>query len=75
MVEVKLNTEFSCDLVDVLLLTDLLLRHYLHSAEKTCLLVLDKHHLSELTLAHFLADREVRFFEFFRGRSLLNLDL
>ena len=75
VVEEELDAEFSCDLVDVLFFTDLLLRHYLHAAEETCFLVLDEHHLSELALAHFLADCEVRFFELFSSGRLFNFHL
>jgi hypothetical protein len=59
MLEVELDAEFTCNLIDVLLLSDLFLRHYLHPAKETSFLVDHHHHLAELPLPHPAPNREV----------------
>jgi hypothetical protein len=79
MGKVKLNAEFSCDLVHVFLGFYLLFRHYFHAADETCFFVLTEHYFTKLAFAHLLADYEIRFAEssltvgisFFRKRSCL----
>ena len=61
--QVELNGKLTGDLVVVLLGLYLLLFHHLHPAEETCQFVLHQHHLTKLSLAHLLADLEIRFCE------------
>lgn len=69
MIEIELNAQLSRDLVHIFLLSNLLLRHHFHSAQKTCFFVYDKHNFSKLTLTHFLTYRKITFFELFRSLS------
>lgn len=63
MVKIELDTQLSCDLINVFLFTDLLFRHYLHSTKEACDLMLNQHNLSELTFTHLFTNRKIRFFE------------
>lgn len=64
MTQVELNTELSSDLVFILLQFYLSLVHDLHSANKTSLFVLNKHHLAKLTFSHLLSHCEIRLLDF-----------
>lgn len=59
MRQVELNTELTSNLPFVFLIPDLLLLHHFHTTEETCLLVLNKHDLPELTLTQFLTYNKI----------------
>lgn len=64
MIEVKLYAKLSCYLVHILLFPDLLLGHDFHGTKEARLPVDHHHHLTELTLAHLLADYEIALADF-----------